>query len=439
MDTTGRLRRLLKTTPSDPRSKADSKGKSPMVSPESAPGDRRPILNIDTRPSFTVGTRQSYGAIGERQSIGGSLLKCKNNIEICRNGHPLFDVPEEAEDGDLEALLEEQGLYLGSYRRLVRDYTIVPITSLLVWFLFALVPLLVRTEDSPKTLPHAPCFPTPLPELLLSISLFTLSHILSPYLFALADMLLPHPTATSALGSALHIILRNVLRTAAFPILALATPGGAATFYAPAFGRVWWLALGWSLAEVTAGVVQGYKTIALYRDVLVPGSEARELVASAVAVTPGALKNGGSDSSRLRESLSRGEDGGPAVEVAESPVRSREQQQQCVPVFVSCLLRVASILLSLGIVLLLSAGYLTSPFAWPPIAEYGVMTTIPPSQSNDIFWGTFFGVCGVNWGLSMLHTPALLSRVGVHVVAYLGFLVGLGMLFTGLSVWDALS
>lgn len=67
------------------------------------------------------------------------------------------------------------------------------------------------------------------------------------------------------------------------------------------------------------------------------------------------------------------------------------------------------------------------------------MTTIPPSWSNDLFWGTFFGVCGVNWGLSMLHTPGLLPRVGVHVVAYLGFLVGLGMLFTGLSVWDALS
>jgi hypothetical protein len=122
----------------------------------------------------------------------------------------------------------------------------------------------------------------------------------------------------------MHIILRNVLRTAAFPILALAAPGGAATFYAPAFGRVWWLALGWSLAEVTAGVVQGYKTIALYRDVLVPESEARGTVAT------GALKNGGSDSSNstLRGCLSRGEDGGPAVEVAESPVRSREQQQQ---------------------------------------------------------------------------------------------------------------
>ena len=108
------------------------------------------------------------------------------------------------------------------------------------------------------------------------------------------------------------------------------TPGGAATFYAPAFGRVWWLALGWSLAEVTAGVVQGYKTIALYRDVLVPEAEARELVASAIGVGTGALKNGGSDSasSRLRESLSRGEDGGPTAEVAEPPVRSREQLQQ---------------------------------------------------------------------------------------------------------------
>jgi hypothetical protein len=87
---------------------------------------------------------------------------------------------------------------------------------------------------------------------------------------------------------------------------------------------VWWLALGWSLAEVTAGVVQGYKTIALYHDVLVPEGDAREFVASVVAVGTGALKNGGSDSSRLRESLSRGEDGGPAAEVAESPVRSRE-------------------------------------------------------------------------------------------------------------------
>jgi hypothetical protein len=134
----------------------------------------------------------------------------------------------------------------------------------------------------------------------------------------------------------MHVIVRNMLRTAAFPTLALTTPGGEATFYAPAFGRVWWFALGWSLAEVTAGIVQGYETIALYRDALVSEGDARELVASAVAVRRGTVKNGesngGSDSAsfRLRESLSRGEDNGPAVEVtaAASPVRPREQQQQ---------------------------------------------------------------------------------------------------------------
>jgi hypothetical protein len=103
------------------------------------------------------------------------------------------------------------------------------------------------------------------------------------------------------------------------------------------------------------------------------------------------------------------------------------------------MLRVASILLSLGIVLLLSAGYITSPLALPPTTENALVTSIPQSWSNGTFWGTFVGVCGIHWCLSILHTPVFLPRVGVHVVAYLGLLVGLGMLFTGLGVWDALS
>ena len=107
--------------------------------------------------------------------------------------------------------------------------------------------------------------------------------------------------------------------------------------------------------------------------------------------------------------------------------------------FVSCLLRIASILLSLGIALLLSAGYLTSPLASPPTAEDMLTESIPPTWSNNLFWGTFLGVCAIHWCLSLLHTPVFLPRVGVHVVAYLGLLVGLGMLFAGLGVWDALS
>ena len=80
-----------------------------MVTSASTPGDRRPTLNIDTR-----GTRQSYGAVDERQSNGESPTKRKNNLETYRSGHPHFDVPEEVGDEDLEALLEEEGLFLGS-------------------------------------------------------------------------------------------------------------------------------------------------------------------------------------------------------------------------------------------------------------------------------------------------------------------------------------
>ena len=109
--------------------------------------------------------------------------------------------------------------------------------------------------------------------------------------------------------------------------------------------------------------------------------------------------------------------------------------QKRVPVFVSCLLRIASILLSLGFVLLLSAGFL----ALPGLETNAMIEFVPPSRSQGTFWGTFVAVCGVNWGLSLLHTPVFLPRVGVHVVAYLGLLVGLGTLFAGLGVWDALA
>jgi hypothetical protein len=106
------------------------------------------------------------------------------------------------------------------------------------------------------------------------------------------------------------------------------------------------------------------------------------------------------------------------------------------------MLRIASIFLSLGIALVLSAGYITSPLALSPKAEDELelaTTIIPPCWTNGLFWGTFLGVCAINWCLSLLHTPVFLPRVGVHVVAYLGLLVGLGMFFAGLAVWDALS
>jgi hypothetical protein len=199
---------------------------------------------------------------------------------------------------------------------------LVPITSLLVWLLAAFVPPLIWPTDAPTT-PPVPYFPTPLPEILLSVSLFALSHSLNPYLFALAGTLLPHPISASILGTALHVLLRNALRISAFPLLRL---DGAAIYRAPAFRRLWWLALGWSLAEVVVGIAQGYETLALYRDALVPEGRARELATAALSIAVQTPKNGGATSTspfraydeRLWEGTSRVEDGS---EVIRSPVR----------------------------------------------------------------------------------------------------------------------
>lgn len=474
----GRLGNLLATTSTDFKSAA--KGKAPAVPSDSAMSGHTPLLGVDTRWSTATGSRRSYSSVGDVQSIGGSPIRKSHSPETYRSGNPLSNVPEEVDDEDLEELLEEEGLYLGSYKRLVQTYTLVPVTSILVWLLAAFVPPLIWPTDAPTT-PPVPYFPTPLLELLLSVSLFALSHSLNPYLFALAGALLPHAVSASILGTALHVLLRNALRISAIPLLRLTVPDDTAMYRAPAFRRLWWLALGWSLAEVTVGIEQGYETLALYRDVLVPEGRARELATVALLAEVRASKNGGAMSAsphrawdeRLRESMSHGEDGVTVQEVMASPVRrdprtmngadiqlevdkdfdelvaikAREELEELygfpairIPVFVSCLLRIASILLSIGFVLLLSAGYLTSPLAVSTVlVKNAMIAPVSPSWSEGTFWCTFAAVCGVNWGLSLLHTPVFLPRVGVHVVAYVGLLVGLGTLFAGLGVWDALS
>jgi hypothetical protein len=73
-----------------------------------------PTLGIDTRLLTTLGPRKLYGAIGDQRSNGGPSFACSQSPETYQNGHLLFDVPEEVDDEDLEVLLDEEGLYIGS-------------------------------------------------------------------------------------------------------------------------------------------------------------------------------------------------------------------------------------------------------------------------------------------------------------------------------------
>lgn len=106
---------------------------------------------------------------------------------------------------------------------------------------------------------------------------------------------------------------------------------------------------------------------------------------------------------------------------------------QYIPVFVPCLQRVDSFLFSLGFTLVLAWAYLLSPLSFPQGQD------VPAMYSNRPLQITFPLVVVVHVFLSVLHSPPVLPRIGVHTTAYVGLLVGLGGFFTGLGLWGALS
>ncbi|KAA1474090.1 hypothetical protein DENSPDRAFT_781042 [Dentipellis sp. KUC8613] len=425
--------------------------------------------------------------------------------ETYRRNSLLAKVPEDEaldDEDDEEALLAEKGLFIGSYRRYVLLYTIVPLTSFLLWLLIAFLPSLIWHTPSPTSPSQPRYFPTPLPELLTAISLWALSYLLSEPLYAFFSLFLP-PTPAVLISTAVHVLLRNLLRLAALPILLLRhyMDWPHPTYHDPVFRRVWWLALGWSLAEVAVGVTQGYAQLALYRDVLVPEERVEDLLESwrrpvkpvpangrargqSLDASPpaqflhpnlGSSSHAGSTHDSSLPRTTDGEvEGRPRVTMSRLPseaelrlevdkdvdelvlLKTREELEELygipviyIPVFITCLLRIASVVLSLGFTLLLSAAYLSAPISLSPYRPHSLLAFFaPPVQlvahiplydSNRAFYITFALVFLLHFFLSVLHTPVLLPRIGVHVVAYLGFLVGLGTVFAGLGLWDALS
>ena len=101
------------------------------------------------------------------------------------------------------------------------------------------------------------------------------------------------------------------------------------------------------------------------------------------------------------------------------------------PVFVSCLQRIDSILLSTGNTLVLSAAYLNSHLSLSD-------TSTGPSTNRPFFIASPL-ILLMNVTMSLLHTPSILPRIGVHTTAYIGFVLGLGSFFTGLGLWGALA
>ncbi|KAJ7270620.1 hypothetical protein B0H12DRAFT_1320106 [Mycena haematopus] len=337
------------------------------------------------------------------------------------SGSALNRVPEDnesfSENGELEEelLLEEQGFYKGSYKRLVALYTLAPLTALAAFTLLAILPYVAYRwpKPHPPTYPYLAILPFPLLEILASVALYSLTHILRNPVYTLSALLVPFPLPATLLSTTLQTILSVVARL--FTLALLLVHHHALypypTWQDPAFRRVWWAALGWAVAEAVVSVHQGYAGIALYRDVLVPPSPPSNDPERTPLLPPrSAAPDPDSEIDQDLEQL-----------VA---LKTREELEDVfglplirIPAFIPCLQRVNSLLLSIGLFLLLGAS------------QFGL----------SVRWGLVAFATATHLLLAVLHAPIVLPRVGVQGAAYVGAVVSLGVFFAGLAVWDGVS
>lgn len=379
------------------------------------------------------------------------------------------------EDDDVEWELQNNGLYIGSYSRLLLLNASVPIFAIVIFTVLALLPDLAwPIADFPS--PYPSSFPFPLPEILVSSAFFSLAHLLRVPLFSLASFLLPSESACLA-STFIHVLITNGLRLAALVILQVrhTMDYPAPTCQDPAFRTVWWLSL--NFAEVLAAIVQGYEQLALYRDVMVPEGRETEflerLKSGSLDEPEPALENPHSPEQE-HETFRNGLEDGEAQSVESRidrglekllVIKMRDELEEVygiplikIPVFISCLQRFNSIFLSVGLTLLLSAAYLRSPLSLPLSDVSDQLSSLPVTVQLKGFLHSYAGshmqaydssyipfiittplVLLLHASLAILHTPTLLPRVGVHTAAYVGVLVGIMTFFAGLAVWGALS
>ncbi|PPQ75665.1 hypothetical protein CVT26_001893 [Gymnopilus dilepis] len=111
-----------------------------------------------------------------------------------------------------------------------------------------------------------------------------------------------------------------------------------------------------------------------------------------------------------------------------------------IPVFISCLHRINSILSSLGVCLILSAAYMKSTFAYSLHSPTALSPMVsPPQPSNRLLWITLPCLLALQTILSMMHTPWILPKIGIHTFVYISLLTSLGVFFGGLGIWEVLT
>ncbi|KAG8897083.1 hypothetical protein FRC01_011488, partial [Tulasnella sp. 417] len=279
--------------------------------------------------------KKDYGAIDDDGlPVGGpdspSLVpKLPSPLPLPRSSSPMATISprnHRFRAYDLEDVLEvdeedAEELVDVPYSTLVRNYTLVPITSLL--FLLGLIILFTAvwpvtpppTPDNPSPPPSSPNHPwwRPRPSfagLLVGASAWIISYTLRIPIYTLSTCFNSCTSSiTVALSTVLSIALEEGLRLGALVILGLRLDDPPASGSEEwdetwprtgdeAFQKTFWVAVGWAIVEVGWSIAQGYEQLALYRDVLPPSpSYLYNWLNSSSILPPQADQNTGQESS----------------------------------------------------------------------------------------------------------------------------------------------
>ncbi|EJD05005.1 uncharacterized protein FOMMEDRAFT_166712 [Fomitiporia mediterranea MF3/22] len=469
------------------RTASENKGKN-MALADPYQRDYGTATRSDRRPSFS-GSRSGERLhsvpedVNDSPSDYGGGPSVWNHAEEDGNDDPIDPEQEDWEDMQYD------------YRRAIRIYCIVPIGSAIFFVFAAVIPELIAR----RSLPSAPTFMRIILSIILSASLWTLNHALRIPLYSTLNILLSNVftwvsttlrldaqrarrlfTAgfVTSLTSLIHVFLmtflQEALRIASFAIVDLhwhrdyrSRPAN----HQPrtrdaAFREVWWLALGWALAEVCAGVIQGYEQLALYADMdsaeqtiestpnngdeevtgnglgkLVIDEEAVDLVSRSMPC----VDMSDDDDVEAVKSVTRSEIDFALTRLAN--IRARDDLEDLygqpyieIPVFIPLLQRLDSILLSLGITLLLAAAYLPKPpsdstLTSHPHSPFPSITQ--PALHIDLLTitPTYFVVTFLHAILGALYASPILPRIGIPAAAYTSCIVGLALTFAGVGIW----
>ncbi|KAF8504285.1 hypothetical protein BU17DRAFT_101364 [Hysterangium stoloniferum] len=340
------------------------------------------------------------------------------------------------EEGEGDERLEEEDLEGGVwgqlspsyYRQKFQLYSVVPITATLTILFFTLLQrFLWPSQNTPYPVGSYVALA------ILGAAVWTVSFALRIPLYLLSTNICRRiPVSTPFVSAALQVFVEESLRLASL-VLAQIHVKNCVTWGDSAFSLVWTLALGWAAAEVMVSVSQGYAQLSLYGDVVVD----KDFPSAQPIRTPHGLEGQATPAQILYQLENEADES--FNEAFDQLLRARARVElealygipvPQIPVFISCLLRIDSIMLSIALFLIISAAYLSS-LSHPFDAEH-------PSQAIQDIIPIFVLVYVLHTILGFVWMPHILPRIGLHVASYISCIVALGMLFVGLARWDAI-